>query len=166
MESSFATYYTIHENGEVFSTDRVIHYNDGRIHNRKSKLMTPLKNNHGYLVVGLTVNKKTQNFLVHRLVATAFIENPKNLPFVNHKDRDRSNNNISNLEWCTIIYNNQSINTNKNFGTIVNDKRYNTFCARYRSNKITHSKNFKTEADAVVHLLIAGIFVRFEAQLI
>jgi len=61
----------------------------------------------GYLKIGFRVNGKWVNKSVHRLVAQAFIPNPNNLPQVNHKDGDRTNNNFSNLEWCTASYNNQ-----------------------------------------------------------
>ena len=60
----------------------------------------------GYLVVTLC-NKSTQkSYNVHRLVAKAFIPNPDNLPCINHKDENRTNNNVDNLEWCTYKYNN------------------------------------------------------------
>ena len=54
---------------------------------------------------------------MHRIVAEAFISNPKNLPQVNHKDENKANNNVHNLEWCDAEY-------NCNYGT-----------ARYRANK-------------------------------
>lgn len=59
----------------------------------------------GYQYVLLLNNKHKRNFRVHRLVAQAFIPNPQNLPEVNHKDEDKSNNRADNLEWCTSSYN-------------------------------------------------------------
>jgi len=55
----------------------------------------------GYKKVVLYRDKKPYNKVVHRLVAEAFIENPNKKPHVNHKDADRTNNKVSNLEWCT-----------------------------------------------------------------
>lgn len=53
----------------------------------------------GYERVTLSQNNKLKRFRVHRLVAEAFIQNPNNLPMVNHKDGDKRNNHVSNLEW-------------------------------------------------------------------
>lgn len=66
----------------------------------------------GYSCVGLYKNKKQKMFKVHRLVAEAFIANPDNLPEVNHKDENKLNNCVDNLEWCTKKY-------NSNYGTRV-----------------------------------------------
>ena len=57
--------------------------------------------NHGYHRVNLSFGKVAKKFRVHRLVAEAFIENQLNKPFVNHKDGNKLNNCIENLEWCT-----------------------------------------------------------------
>ena len=64
----------------------------------------------GYYSVGLSKNGIVKTYYVHRLVAEAFIDNPNNYKEVNDKDEDKSNNIVSNLEWCNAKYNN-------NYGT-------------------------------------------------
>lgn len=66
----------------------------------------------GYLRAQLYSNSKRKSFLVHRLVAEAFIPNPDNLPQVNHIDENPSNDNVDNLEWCDGKY-------NVNYGTRI-----------------------------------------------
>lgn len=61
----------------------------------------------GYYRVQLFVGAGKKGFLIHRLVASAFIENPNDYPDINHKDFDPSNNYVGNLEWCTKEYNNK-----------------------------------------------------------
>ena len=72
-------------------------------------LKTPLVSG-GYLAVNLCKEGKRKTHTIHRLVAFAFLPNPDNLPFVNHKDENPSNNVVSNLEWCSAEY-------NTNYGT-------------------------------------------------
>ena len=69
-------------------------------YNRDELIMRP-RNNKNYYHVTLYKNGEQKMFLVHRLVADAFIANPMNKPCVNHMDGDKYNNNASNLEWCT-----------------------------------------------------------------
>lgn len=71
----------------------------------KERLRTPTKRNKDYLGVSLCKNGKQETKLVHRLVAEAFIPNPDNLPCVNHKDENPTNNVIDNIEWCSYKYN-------------------------------------------------------------
>ena len=64
-------------------------------------IMTPQMNDNGYMVVALIKNKARKVFRIHRLVAFAFVETIEGKPYVNHIDGDKTNNNASNLEWCT-----------------------------------------------------------------
>lgn len=68
-------------------------------HTGKEKILKPFKTN-GYLLVGLSKKGKVKRFLVHRLVASAFIPNPKGLPEINHLDENKANNVATNIEWC------------------------------------------------------------------
>lgn len=68
-------------------------------------VLSPFDNGNGYLTISLTRNQKRKNFYVHRLVAENFINNPNKFNVVNHKDFNRKNNKVENLEWCTQKYN-------------------------------------------------------------
>ena len=61
---------------------------------------------YGYLYVNLYKYGKGKQCMIHRLVAMAFIPNPDNLPEVNHKNEDKTDNRVENLEWCSRLYNN------------------------------------------------------------
>lgn len=76
--------------GKTWKTERI----------KKAKI-----GSNGYNSLTLWKNGKENGFLVHRLVAEAFIPNPNNLPQVNHKDENKQNNCAENLEWCTCEYN-------------------------------------------------------------
>ncbi len=77
----------------------------GRVRSANGHYYKSFLSNKGYLLVGFRVNGKVVSKSVHRLVAQTFIKNTNNLPMVNHLDCDRTNNNVSNLEWCTASYN-------------------------------------------------------------
>ena len=78
---------------------------DGRVWSyKKNKFLSPSSAN-GYLQVVLSKKGKHKTYRIHRLVAEAYLENPNNLPEVNHKDENKGNNTVENLEWCTRDYN-------------------------------------------------------------
>lgn len=79
----------------------------GRVQSiRGNKSVWKRKKEKSYLSTTLYSNGKGKALFLHRLVAEAFIPNPDNLPFVNHKDGNPQNNRVENLEWCTLEYNN------------------------------------------------------------
>lgn len=109
--------YQISNLGNVKVLDRKIKNNYNYFVRKEKILKLCVSKKDGYVYVCLTKNNKGKTVKVHRLVAKAFIPNPNNLPQVNHKDEDKTNNCVDNLEWCTSLYNN-------NYGT-RNNKLYN-----------------------------------------
>ena len=71
----------------------------------KEGILNARDNGKGYLRVILWKDGKDKKYRINRLVAQAFIPNPDNLPEVNHKDEDKTNNRVDNLEWCSRQYN-------------------------------------------------------------
>ena len=98
--------YQISNLGRVKSLPR----KTGNQFGKNERILKYFINTKGYFQVDLYKNNKCKRFLIHRLVAEAFLENPNNLPYINHKDENKQNNYIENLEWCTAKY-------NSNYGT-------------------------------------------------
>ena len=92
--------------GNVRTLDRVVSSENGTRF-LKGRVLKQSKNNRGYPMVHIPIDGKKITKLVHRLVAQTFLSNPDNLPEVNHKDCDRTNSNVENLEFCTPKYNSQ-----------------------------------------------------------
>lgn len=111
--------YEVSSLGNVRSIDRSIIGKDGVKQHFKGNIISKFKDSRGYIAVTLTYKNNYKRFLVHRLVAEAFIPNPNNYPCINHKDENKSNNNVDNLEWCTVKYNNS-------YGDRIKRIRYKT----------------------------------------
>lgn len=89
--------YSVAEDGQIWS-------------HHSNRFLKPKKHPSGYRTVNLSKDGVAHTYYIHRLVAEAFIPNPDNLPQINHKDEDKTNNAVSNLEWMSAIDNN-------NYGT-------------------------------------------------
>ena len=94
--------YEVSETGEVKSLKKLmVNQPNGEGYWRDEIILSKTKTTTGYWKVELYKNKKRKSKKVHRLVAKAFIPNPKNKPQINHIDGNPLNNNVENLEWCT-----------------------------------------------------------------
>ena len=121
--------YTITDDGKVISYKF-----------KEPRIMKTWYQKSGYENIKLCKNNVTYHFLIHRLVAEAFIPNPDNLPEVNHKDKNRQNNRVENLEWCSRVDNlydsYDTMNATRNFRecTLIRESD-NTEIASFQSVK-------------------------------
>lgn len=96
-------FYEVSSQGRVRSVDRYVTCGKSTLHLKaKVKKITVRK---GYCVVTLNKDGEFKTYYVHRLVATAFLGHPNEKQDVNHKDENKLNNNVNNLEWCSRLYN-------------------------------------------------------------
>jgi NUMOD4 motif/HNH endonuclease len=118
--------YMVSEKGDIISLKR-----DCGMGSRKEERPRKQTVTRGYATCGLSKNKIIKHHLVHRLVAVAFIPNPKKLPQINHKDGDKTNNEVSNLEWCDRSHN--QVHARKNGlqgGERTNTAKLNKRCVK------------------------------------
>lgn len=102
----FEQYYQVSNKGRVRSKDRLSKANKNGKCLHYGSIIKGIINKAGYRRVVIKIRPFSKLIFVHRLVAEAFIPNPNNLPFVNHKDENPLNNCVENLEWCDKQYNN------------------------------------------------------------
>ena len=119
-------------------TDKYLISDTGLVkHKRTNRILKPDIGKYGYARVTLYKNNREhKKFLVHRLVASVFLDNINNLPEVNHLDKNKLNNNVNNLEWCTssentrhargkaVIMYNEDMQLIKEFSCIVEAAKY------------------------------------------
>ena len=97
--------YEVSSYGRVKSLEISYIRKNGIMDHKPEMILSPKNNGTGYFTVCLYKNKTHKYYLIHRLVAQAFLPNLDNLPCVNHIDEDKTNNRVDNLEWCTEKYN-------------------------------------------------------------
>lgn len=97
--------YEVSSYGNVRSVDRKIQHKDGKVTTQKGKLLKQSIHRKGYPIVYLSKGSKKRTVKIHRLVAEAFIPKQSGRDMVNHKDENKCNNHVNNLEWCDASYN-------------------------------------------------------------
>ena len=128
--------YLISTDVEVMAISRQVKF--GNVYRwTETKLLTPRDNGKGYLELEFLGKHR----YIHRLVAEAFIPNPDNLPQVNHKDENKANNTVENLEWCERVY-------NVNYGTGIERSKEKRFGDRFVVINLDTGEVYKTPKDA------------------
>lgn len=140
------------ENGEIFDYRGLYAVsNFGRVksfHNGKEKILKP-GNTGGYEIVNLCKNSKQKSFYIHRLVAHIFLTGCFDGAEVNHKDENKTNNHVSNLEWCTSKYNNNYGTRNERASESIKEAYHNKSDEEKaeRSRKISEAMKGKNKGE-------------------
>lgn len=100
----FEGLYEVSNKGRVRSLDRMVRNREHDYH-AKGRILKLYTKSSGYVFVRLADNGKIKTLYVHRLIAEAFLLNPSNQSQINHKDENKANNLLENLEWCSASYN-------------------------------------------------------------
>ena len=148
---------------------------DGDIIGKRGTILKPFISKMGYKIATFYINGELRHKTVHRAVAEAFVDGYKEGLTVNHKDENKQNNSLINLEWCTRSYNKQhsmatgtydrlytlknglgkkrSANTASKYHNVTYDKNRNKWIGQVRhNNKNWHMKRFDTEVEAALHV--------------
>jgi len=149
-------------------------YEDGRVFNKETNKFkkASIFSQTGYLEVSLYKNTKRKHFLIHRLIGQYYIPNPHNYPFIDHIDRNRLNNDISNLRWVDASTNSQNTPIQKN-----NTSGHKGLCIHKNPNTILWSyeksfrgkryrKTFKSKTDALCYKYIILLKIKARNKLI
>lgn len=121
---NYEGYYEASTKGRIKSVGRISKVKGFKIN---GKILKSIKGSNGYMYVSLSADNIPRRFTVHRLIALTFLENPNGYTSINHKDENKENNSVNNLEWCTSKY-------NTNYGTCVSR------ASKARMNNKAHSK--------------------------
>ena len=143
---------------EINGFENYLIYEDGKVFSKKSnKFLKPFNTKKGYLHIDLHNNKKRKTHKIHRLVGLHYIPNPDNKPQIDHIDRNKLNNDISNLRWMTNKENcnNKGIKITNTSGhtNIHYAPRYNRWIYSYNRK----SKTLPTKIDAICYKFIMSL---------
>jgi len=139
---------------EIDGYENYLIYDDGRVQNKKTKrFLKQFFNKDAYYLVGLYKNGKRKCFSTHRLVALHYLDSVEGKNEIDHIDRNKTNNHISNLRWCNRSENTLNTNTYKSNKLGIKHITKNKDCNTYRFQIIRqnnyHTKCFKTLEECI-----------------
>ena len=145
---------------EIIGYKNYLIYDDGRIwSNNVKRFLKPELDKDGYERIYLRANNKRRKFMIHRLVAEYYLINPNNYPTVDHIDRCKTNNNISNLRWASL----STQNINKNWRGNISGHKYLYFtsnCWNIYIKRYNISKCFKNKIEALCYKYIIQLRIK------
>ena len=141
---NYEGFYEVSDTGLVRSVDRISRHK----HFIKGRVLKSTPGGRGYLEVSLSKNDVKKTFSVHQLVANTFIDNTDNKPQVNHKDENKLNNNVSNLEWVTCA-------ENLSYGTRTKRAVVKTYHPVVSIHKSGFMRLFKSQTEASKRLNVS-----------
>lgn len=158
--------YQVSNLGRVRSLDRIITTKKGMVRNLKGKIMTPNPDLNNYQHLLLSKEGEQSGFLVHRLVAQAFLPNPDNKPEINHINTIRTDNRVENLEWCTRkenVNNPLSIKNYHNRKVVMSDETKKKISLALKSRKMSKEsieKHRQKVMKPILQFTKSGEFIR------
>jgi hypothetical protein len=151
---NFEGFYQISSFGNIKFLKRTVKFINGTVYQYKEKMNKFHKcKRGGYLITDLVVNKKRTTVYIHRLLAIHFLDNPLSLKYVNHKNKNVLNNQLSNLEWVSnrenICHSKIGSNSSSKYIGVGWDKYSKKWKSQiYFGGKSIHLGNFISEEDA------------------
>ena len=150
---------------EIAGYNNYLIYPDGKVYSKKTKrYLKPGTDTGGYKYVNLCKDGKPKSYLVHRLVALHYIPNPDNLPQVDHRYRDRTDNRVENLRWVTRSENNQNkgipITNTSGHKNIHCDEPKNRWVYKKLYRGVRIENYFKTKTEALCYKYIITLKIR------
>jgi len=141
---------------EIVGYENYLIYPDGKVQNKKTKrYLSACKDSNGYYCLNLYKDKNGKSHRIHRLIAEHYIPNPHNKPYIDHINRDKSDNRLENLRWATYSENNQNTEVSKNnklrVKNICYDKTYDRYDYQKEIKGKKHRKSFKTLEEAIAY---------------
>ena len=140
--------YQISNMGRVKSVERMKWCGKG-YYKTPERILKARKTKNGYLLVNLWKDGKIKSYYIHRLVAQAFLDNPDNLPEVNHIDQDKTNNKVENLEFCDRSYNVNYGTRNRKVAEKLRGRKQSEESNKKRAEKLTNNPKISKPVIAI-----------------